>query len=283
MGICIKRNMKIKVIVFILSLTVFIYGYREYRLIYKLVDKISFLNVGQGDSSFITSDRGARIIVDCGPDSKIIDQLESKLGFWARRIDMIIITHGDKDHYGGCRNVIERYKVSKVMINGVFDSKNKDYQELLEFIQKQGIQILPSIENTYITIGDSIELHLLNPKTNLWGQDIKDDNSESIVMLLKSANNTILLTGDADKQTELTILQKYPKLDINILKAGHHGSKTSTSEELLDATIPEQVIISAGANNSYNHPHPDVIYKLKKRKIQIQEVKNYMTGIDILL
>lgn len=275
--------MKIKIIVFILSLTVFIYGYREYRLISRSENRISFLNIGQGDASFITSKRGARIIVDCGPDSKIIDQLESKLGFWARRIDMMIITHGDKDHYGGCQDVIEKYKVAKVMINGVFDSKNKDYQELLEFIQKQGIQILPSIENTYITLGDSIELHLLNPQTNLWGQDIKDDNSESIVMLLRSAKNTILLTGDADEKTELTILQKYPQLEINILKAGHHGSKTSTSEELLDAITPEQVIISAGANNSYNHPHPNVIDKIKKRKIQIQEVKNYMTGIDILL
>jgi competence protein ComEC len=275
--------MKIKIIVFILSVTVFIYGYREYRLISQPLDKISFLNIGQGDAIFITSKRGARIIVDCGPDSKIIDQLESKLGFWARRIDMIIITHGDKDHYGGCRDVIERYKVTKVMINGVFDSKNPDYQELLEFIQQEEIQILPAITNTYITLGDSIELHLLNPQTNLWGQDIKDDNPESIVMLLRSANNTILLTGDADEKTELTILQKYPQLNVDILKAGHHGSKTSTSEKLLDAITPKQVIISAGANNSYKHPHPDVIDKLKKRKIQIQEVKNYMTGIDILL
>jgi competence protein ComEC len=275
--------MKIKIIIFILSLTVFIYGYREYKLISKPVDKISFLNIGQGDASFITSKRGTRIIVDCGPDSKIIDQLESKLGFWARRIDMIIITHGDKDHYGGCRDVIEKYKVAKVMINGIFDSKNKDYQELLELIKQEGIQILPAITNTYITLGDSIELHLLNPQTNLWGKDIKDDNSESIVMLLRSANNTILLTGDANEQTELTMLQKYPQLNVDILKAGHHGSKTSTSGKLLDAITPKQVIISAGANNSYNHPHPDVIDKLKKRKIQIQEVKNYMTGIDILL
>ena len=275
--------MKIKIIIFIISLIVFIYGYREYNLISQPVNQISFLNIGQGDSSLITSKRGDRIIVDCGPNSNIIDQLESKLGFWARSIDMIIITHGDKDHYGGCRDVIEKYEVSKVMINGVFDSKNLDYQALLEFIQEQGIQILPSIINTYITLGDNIELHLLNPQSNLWGEDIKDDNSESIVMLLKSANTSILLTGDADENTELNILQQYPQLDVDVLKAGHHGSKTSTSEKLLDAITPKQVIISAGANNSYKHPHPDVINQIKIRKIEIQEVKNYMTGIDILL
>ncbi|MGA1050300.1 MAG: ComEC/Rec2 family competence protein [Minisyncoccia bacterium] len=275
--------MKIKIIIFIISLIVFIYGYREYNLISQPVNQISFLNIGQGDSSLITSKRGDRIIVDCGPNSNIIDQLESKLGFWARSIDMIIITHGDKDHYGGCRDVIEKYEVSKVMINGVFDSKNLDYQALLEFIQEQGIQILPSIINTYITLGDNIELHLLNPQSNLWGEDIKDDNSESIVMLLKSANTSILLTGDADESTELNILQQYPQLDVDVLKAGHHGSKTSTSEKLLDAITPKQVIISAGANNSYKHPHPDVINQIKIRKIEIQEVKNYMTGIDILL
>lgn len=275
--------MKIKIIIFIISLIVFIYGYREYNLISQPVNQISFLNIGQGDSSLITSKRGDRIIVDCGPNSNIIDQLESKLGFWARSIDMIIITHGDKDHYGGCRDVIGKYKVDKVMINGVFDSKNLDYQALLEFIQEQGIQILPSIINTYITLGDNIELHLLNPQSNLWGEDIKDDNSESIVMLLKSANTSILLTGDADENTELNILQQYPQLDVDVLKAGHHGSKTSTSEKLLDAITPKQVIISAGANNSYKHPHPDVINQIKIRKIEIQEVKNYMTGIDILL
>ena len=275
--------MKIKIIIFIISLIVFIYGYREYKLISQPVNQISFLNIGQGDSSLITSKRGDRIIVDCGPDSKIINQLESKLGFWASRIDMIIITHGDKDHYGGCRDVLGKYKVGQVMINGVFDSKNKDYQALLEFIQEQGIQILPSIANTYITLGDNIELHLLNPQSNLWGEDIKDDNSESIVMLLKSANTSILLTGDADENTELKILQQYPQLDVDVLKAGHHGSKTSTSEKLLDVITPKQVIISAGANNPYKHPHPDVINQIKIRKIEIQEVKNYMTGIDILL
>jgi competence protein ComEC len=275
--------MKIKILVFILILTVFIYGNREYRVLSQPVNKISFLNIGQGDASLITSKRGDRIIIDCGPDSKIIDQLESKLSFWARRIDMIIITHGDKDHYGGCRDVIQKYKVGKIMINGVFDSQNQSYQGLLDFIKDKGITILPSIENTYITLGDSIELHLLNPQSNLWGQDIKNDNSESIIILLKSANNSILLTGDADYKTETKILQKYPQLDVDILKAGHHGSKTSTSDNLLDAITPKQVIISAGANNSYKHPHPDVIDKLKKRKIEIQEVKNYMTGIDILL
>jgi competence protein ComEC len=275
--------MKIKILVFILILTVFIYGNREYRVLSQPVNKISFLNIGQGDASLITSKRGDRIIIDCGPDSKIIDQLESKLSFWARRIDMIIITHGDKDHYGGCRDVIQKYKVGKIMINGVFDSQNQSYQGLLDFIKDKGITILPSIENTYITLGDSIELHLLNPQSNLWGQDIKNDNSESIIILLKSANNSILLTGDADYKTETKILQKYPQLDVDILKAGHHGSKTSTSDNLLDAITPKQVIISAGANNSYNHPHPDVIDKLKSRKIEIQEVKNFMTGIDISL
>ena len=275
--------MKIKVIIFIISLIVGIAGYREYNLLFNAKDKISFLNVGQGDASLITSTRGHRLLVDCGPDSQIINQLESKLGFWASRIDMIIITHGDKDHYGGCRDVIEKYKVSKVMINGVFDSKNQDYQSLLEFIQAKGIQMLPSIQDTYITLGDRMELHLLNPQYNLWEKNIRDDNSESIVMLLRSTNNSILLTGDADESTEVKILSQYPQLDVDILKAGHHGSKTSTSDKLLDAITPKQVIISAGANNSYQHPHPDIINKIKIRNIKIQEVKNYMTGIDILL
>ena len=275
--------MKIKIIIFILSFIIFGYSIREYNLTSNLVDKISFLNIGQGDSSLIVSKRGESILIDCGPNSKVIDQIESKLGYWNKKIDLLIITHGDKDHYGGCRDIIERFEVSKVMINGVFDSKNKSYTALLEFIKTQNIQILPSLTNTYITIQDNIELQLLNPQTNLWGQEIRDDNPESVVILVRSTNNTILLTGDANEVTEGKILSQYPQLDVDILKAGHHGSKTSTSDKLLDTITPKQVIISAGANNSYNHPHPDIINKLKTRNIQIQETKNHLTGIDILL
>jgi len=275
--------MKIKIIIFILSLIIFGYSIREYNLTSNLVDKISFLNIGQGDSSLIVSKRGESILIDCGPNSKVIDQIENKLGYWNKKIDLLIITHGDKDHYGGCRDIIERFEVSKVMINGVLDSKNKSYTALLEFIKTQNIQILPSLTNTYITIQDNIELQLLNPQTNLWGQEIRDDNPESIVILVRSANNTILLTGDANEATEAKILSQYPQLDVDILKAGHHGSKTSTSDKLLDTITPKQVIISAGANNSYNHPHPDIINKLKTRNIKIQETKNHLTGIDILL
>jgi competence protein ComEC len=278
-----EENMKLKIFILIISTITFIYGYQEYQKVINPENQITFLNIGQGDSSLIQSKRGARIVVDCGPDSKVIDQLESKLGFWANRIDMIIITHGDKDHFGGCKNIIDRFRVEKVMINGVFDEKNKSYQELLQYIKQKDIQILPSIENTTITLGDSIELTLLNPQTNLWGQDITNDNPESIVMLLRSQKYNILLTGDADEKTEAKIIAQYPNLDIDILKAGHHGSKTSTSEQFLDAITPRQVIISAGANNRYNHPSPDTIKRLENRGIEIKEVKNFMTGIDILL
>lgn len=275
--------LQVKIITLILSAFVFIYTSQEYREVSTPRDQISFLNVGQGDSSLIQSKEGDIIIIDCGPDDKVINQLEGKLGFWTKNIDMLIITHGDKDHYGGCRDIVDKYNVSKVMINGVFDTKNQSYQALLEYLKSKNIQVLPAIENTFITLSDSIELQLLNPETNLWGQDIRDDNPESIVILLKSTKQSILLTGDADAGTEDKILTKYPQLDVDILKAGHHGSKTSTSEKLLDVITPEQVIISAGANNRYNHPHPDIINRIKNKDIDIQEVKNFMTGVDILL
>jgi competence protein ComEC len=275
--------MKIKIFITIISTIIFIYGYQEYQRIVDPANQITFLNIGQGDSSLIQSKRGDRIVVDCGPNSKIIDQLEAKLGFWANRIDMIVITHGDKDHFGGCRDIIDRFTVGKVMINGVFDEKNKSYQELLQYIKQKDIQLLPSIENTTITLGDSIELTLLNPQENLWGQNITNDNPESIVMLLRSQKHNVLLTGDADEYTEAKIIAQYPNLDVDILKAGHHGSKTSTSDQFLDAITPQQVIISAGVNNRYNHPSPDTIKRLENRNIEIKEVKNFMTGIDILL
>lgn len=266
-----------------MSVGVFWYTYQEYRMVYNPIDQVSFLNIGQGDASLIRSKRGDRILIDCGPNDTVIDQIQSKIGFWARHIDLLIITHGDTDHFGGCSDIIEHYTVSKVMINGVFDSKNEKYNQLLQQIKEKNIQILPAIANTYISLGDSIELQLLHPQTNLWGEDIRDDNTESIVLLLKSKDIKVLFMGDADEIAEQKIIEQYPHLDIDILKAGHHGSKTSTSDILLDAITPKQVIISAGIDNRYSHPHPDVINKLKDRSIEIVEVKNFMTGFDILL
>lgn len=269
--------------ILVISIGMFWYTYREYQLVHYPVDKISFLTVGQGDSSLIQSKRGDRILIDCGPNDSVLDQLQSKIGFWSRHIDIVIITHGDTDHFGGCLDIIEHYQVSKVMINGVFDSKNETYNQLLQKVKEQNIQILPAIANTYISLGDSIELQFLHPQTNLWGEDIRDDNTESIVILLKSKETKVLFMGDADESAEQKIIAQYPHLDIDILKAGHHGSKTSTSDILLDAITPKQVIISAGMDNRYNHPHPDVINKLKDRNIEIIEVKKFMTGFDILL
>lgn len=266
-----------------ISIGIFWYTYQEYTLVQYPMDKISFLTVGQGDASFIQSKRGDRVLIDCGPNDNVLDQLQAKIGFWSRNIDIIIITHGDTDHFGGCIDIINHYQVSKVMINGVFDSKNETYITLLKTIKDRGIQILPAIADTYISLGDSIELQLLHPQTNLWGQDIRDDNGESVVILLKSINHQILLTGDADAKAEEKIITRYPHLDIDILKAGHHGSKTSTSDIFLDAITPKQVIISAGLDNRYNHPHPETIKKLQDRKIDIIEVKKFMTGFDILL
>lgn len=270
-------------LIIVMNIGVFWYTYQEYRTVYNPIDQISFLNIGQGDASLIRSKRGDRILIDCGPNDAIIDQMQSKMGFWSRHIDILIITHGDTDHFGGCFDIIEHYKVSKVMINGVFDSKNERYNQLLQKVKEKDIQILPAIANTYISLGDSIELRLLHPQTNLWGEDIRDDNTESIVLLLKSKDVKVLFMGDADEIAEQKIIEQYPHLDIDILKAGHHGSKTSTSDIFLDAITPKQVIISAGIDNRYNHPHPDVINKLKDRSIEIIEVKKFMTGFDILL
>jgi len=266
-----------------IMLILIIYTYQESQQYLHPDNMISFLNIGQGDASLIMSDRGDRILIDCGPNETIVDRLESKLGFWSQRLDILIITHGDKDHYGGCESVIQRYKVGKIMINGVFDEKNTDYERFLQLVQSQNIQVLPAMKETYISLGNILELQILNPQTNLWGQNIRDDNPESIVIQVISPHKKILLTGDIDTATEERIVKTYPHLDIDVLKAGHHGSNTSTGDILLDHITPEQVIISAGQDNPYNHPHPEVINRLQKRNIDIIQTKDFLIGFDILL
>ena len=248
----------------------------------KHTSSISFLNIGQGDSTLLQSKSGHQILIDCGPpNGRILDRLQSKLGYFDNTIDLLIITHGDNDHYGGCRKVLDNYNVSKIMINGVTDTKNQDYTQFIDNIRKTE-SVIPAFTNTFITF-DEYEIQVLNPEHTYWAKEIKDDNEYSIVLYIKSPNKKILLTGDIPSFKELNLINQYPNLTPDILKVSHHGSKNSTSKLFVEKLNPTIAIISAGKKNSFNHPDPSVIDILNEQKIDILETKNYNIGIDIPL
>jgi len=218
--------------------------------------EVCFLDVGQGDSILIQTGVNQQILIDGGPDDSVIDKLEQYLPFWDRTIDLIVLTHPDKDHLFGLTEVLKNYRVKNILWTGV-KAKTLLYQEWLELIESEKADI--HIAQKGMRIGD---LEVIYPFENLEGREVFDLNDSSIVLKL---NNHILFTGDITTKIELLL----EDVNVDILKLGHHGSKNSTSFEFLQNTSPDVAIVSAGLSNSYGHPADEVLARLDEFAINV--------------
>ena len=221
--------------------------------------KVSFLDVGQGDAIFIEAPNGVQVLVDGGPGDAVQRQLPEVMRFWDRSIDILVATHPDADHIGGLPEVLRRYRVDYVLDTeigsdtGVYDEytyqRDRSRAERIQ-AQAGGVIVLDRERGVFIEV--------LFPGKNII--DVSDKNDTSIVLRLVYGESEVLLTGDASTKIEKYLVSKYGKnLESDILKLGHHGSKTSTSEEFLQVVSPSSVVISAGKDNRYGHPHQEVI------------------------
>lgn len=230
---------------------------------------LMFLDVGQGDSILIHS-KNQTMLVDTGgvmnysrekwqerknkkslTDYVTIPVLK-KLGI--RKIDYLVLTHGDFDHMGETSKLIKQYSVEDIYLNqGNFNSLEKN--------------VIKKYRHVY-QIGEKEKIVLGNISMIQINKEFSDENDSSSILLMYYKNKKILLAGDASKKSEEYILNKYNIGKIDVLKIGHHGSKTSTSDELLKELRPSLAIISCGKNNRFNHPHKETIDKLKEYRIK---------------
>ena len=227
---------------------------------------VYFLDVGQGDSIFIDSPTHHRILVDGGPNSKVLTELGKILPFGDRRIDVVVESHPDSDHAGGLIDVMKQYKVGVFLESGV-KSPNKVHLILENEIKNKNIPNILVRRGMVIDLGDGTKLQILFPN-----QDVTnwETNDASIVSKLVYKDKSFLLTGDSPKKEEYILLA----LDKNILKSdvlkvGHHGSRNSSSFPYIEAISPEYAVISAGKDNPYGHPHKEVLDILNKIKAKI--------------
>ena len=234
--------------------------------------EVTFFDVGQGDSIFIETPYGHQILIDGGPDSKILEKLAKEMPLGDKTIDLIILTHPEKDHMVGLLKVLERYQVEQILWTGIIRD-TADYNKWQELIQKEKAKITIAESSQRIKAG-RVFFNILYPLESLEGEEFKDSNNTSIIAQLIFGNSSFLFTGDTTKSIEKKILSRGKEdlnclLDSDVLKVGHHGSKTSTSEEFLKEVSPEIAVISCGRNNLYDHPHQEVLKNLEKFGIKI--------------
>ncbi len=238
--------------------------------------QFKMLDIGQGDSLLIQTPEYKNILIDAGINGNVIDQLSKELYFFRPTIDLFILTHGDIDHYKGMFDILEKYKVKMVLLSGV-NNKGFLYQNFITAVKKRGIKIQFADSGRDIHIGQGIYLDILFPISgkSLIGQSVKNKNNVSIMARLmtqdkKGWRSLIMLAGDAEIEQEKEVLLSGQNLQAEILKVGHHGSRTSTTDAFLKAVKPTTALISVGKNNQFGHPHSETIEKLKANKIKTQ-------------
>lgn len=229
---------------------------------------VKVLDVGQGDSILIRTAEQV-VLVDSGDSAnskKLLVMLaKEKIG----KIDKVIITHPHADHLGGMPAVMDRYSIVHIYDSGQ-TTTSKLYRKYLTIIKNKKIQFSVVKEGQTIDIGGNTMLQVLAPSQPYFTGTRSDINNNSIVLKLVSKDFSMLLTGDAEKNTEQRLVKQYgAKLKSNILKVGHHGSSSASSTLFIKKVAPAEAVISSGANNDYHHPHSSVLKKYNKGKIAI--------------
>ncbi|MBU1018976.1 MAG: ComEC/Rec2 family competence protein [Patescibacteria group bacterium] len=223
---------------------------------------VHFLDIGQGDSILIQTPSNKLILIDGGPGTEILTQLNDVLPFLQKKIDLMILTHPHSDHIEGLVPVLDRYQVETALITGVA-YHNSYYEEFLHDLQNEA-QIYYAHEGADFDFGDGVFLDVLYPFQPVIGEYFENINNSSIVARITYEDDSILLAGDAENEVEEALLESGVVLDSDLFKASHHGSKTANSKEFSEAVSPETVVIQVGEGNSFGHPHQETLSALEE-------------------
>ncbi|MEK9153926.1 MAG: MBL fold metallo-hydrolase [Patescibacteria group bacterium] len=252
-------------ILFIITSTVWYAVIREER---GGVLTVSFLNVGQGDSIFIDAPSGRQVLIDGGNGRSVLRELSNVSPWYDRTIDVVIATHPDQDHIGGLPEVLSRYRVSLIVESDVKDENGADSAAFEKAAAREtltGAQRLVARRGQIIDLGDGAYIEILFPDRAV---PAVETNTGSIVARLVYGDTAFMLTGDSPQSIEKYLAAiDGKKLHSNILKAGHHGSKTSSAELFVGFVGPEYAVFSRGCDNKYGHPHAGVVALFKRFEI----------------
>lgn len=261
-----------KKLLIIINILLLVFGvYTAFAYVYFVDGKlhITVCDVGQGESILITTPRRYHILIDGGPDMAVLDCLAKHLPYWEKTIDSVIVTHPHTDHFNGIHYVIDRYTVKNFFTENM-RSKNPGFVSLIDKIKTKQIPIRYVYQSDQLTTPDNVTLDILGPQ-KIYTDTVLEGGSTtenaSVITLLRYGELEYLFAGDSPSDYLLSQLGR--PHDIDILELPHHGSKTSTTEEVLRMVTPELGIASMGKNNRYGHPSSEVISLLKTARIPL--------------
>jgi competence protein ComEC len=233
---------------------------------------IYMLNIGQGDAFLMRLPAGGFVLADGGPDDSVLREMASVMPFYEHTIDTMILTHPHPDHVNGLVEVLKRYNVRQVIITGV-NYDYAGYTAFLEELERGKLSVFFANGSDFRT--GAVLFDFLFPFESLQGQAYENLNNSSIVFRLMYGKTIVYFSGDCEVECERAILERGLDLSADIYKVGHHGSRTASSEPLLDAVGAGFAWISCGVDNRFKHPHPETVSKLQERGVRI-----YRTDID---
>jgi len=262
-----KNNLK-KYIILILLLssffyTIFSYVQKNFFQVSNHNLRFHFIDVGQGDSSLIITPNGKTILIDAGDEAhakKVVSYIREQ---GIEKLDLVIATHPDADHIGGMDKVIKNFDIGVFAMPDV-SAKTNQYKQIQRELKAKKMKVTRLYQGDKVQIDDDIDFEILSP---VKGKKYDDTNEYSIVAKIVYKDTSFILMGDATMENEVDIINNVPDIDIDVLKLGHHGSSTSSSDYFITKTSPNIAIISCGKNNKYGHPHQEVMRVLKKHGV----------------
>jgi len=229
---------------------------------------VVFFDVGQGDAIFIQTPGGHQALIDGGPSPAVIaDAVGRRMPFWDRSIDLVIMTHANEDHLAGLIPILERYRVDHAIESG-YPQTTASYLQWRDLVRERGTNVQVARAGMDIHLGDGVWLEVLNPPQPLLQGTNADDNNNCVVVRLTYGDTSFLLTGDIEADVEGRLAAR-SRVQAQVLKLAHHGSKSSTVPAFLTAVHPWAAVISVGADNRFGHPSDEVIARVAEAGVPI--------------
>lgn len=234
---------------------------------------VTFCDVGQGDAVFIRSPGGRLLLVDGGPDNKVLGCMSSKMGFWERTLDLMILSHPHQDHFFGINFVLDRFSVLSFASLSITNTTSS-YSDLLHNMSKKDIKTVHLFAGDKFKLGDDLEIRVLEPdmqfltRSSPNGTIGESGEFASTILHIKYKDFDLLLTGDAQTNSLQDALDSLEG-ELEVLQIPHHGSATGFTGEMLSALTPKLAAISVGKNNNYGHPNSKIIKSLTGAQVKI--------------